>query len=95
MNEKKWSVEIVIDEHDADEGGSKTRAQARLRTRDTHTLVGGVGLARRNPADTEIPEIGGDELATARALADLAHQLIELTAADVEAATHSSVHLTE
>ncbi|EID77877.1 DUF1876 domain-containing protein [Rhodococcus opacus] len=93
MNEKKWSVEIVIDEHDADEGGSKTRAQARLRTRDTHTLVG-VGLARRNPADTEIPEIG-DELATARALADLAHQLIELTAADVEAATHSSVHLTE
>ena len=61
MNEKKWSVEIVIDEHDADEGGSRTRAQARLRTRDTHTLVG-VGLARRNPADTEIPEIG-DELA--------------------------------
>ncbi|RZK82346.1 MAG: DUF1876 domain-containing protein, partial [Rhodococcus sp. (in: high G+C Gram-positive bacteria)] len=46
MNEKKWSVEIVIDEHDADEGGSRTRAQARLRTRDTHTLVG-VGLARR------------------------------------------------
>lgn len=93
MNEKKWSVEIVIDEHDADEGGSRTRAQARLRTRDTHTLVG-VGLARRNPADTEIPEIG-DELATARALADLAHQLIELTAADVEAATHNRVHLTE
>ncbi|MDH6291030.1 DUF1876 domain-containing protein [Rhodococcus sp. NM-2] len=93
MNEKKWSVEIVIDEHDADEGGSRTRAQARLRTRDTHTLVG-VGLARRNPADTEIPEIG-DELATARALADLAHQLIELTASDVEAATHSRVHLTE
>ncbi|MFC0453247.1 DUF1876 domain-containing protein [Rhodococcus jostii] len=93
MNEQTWLVEIVIDEHDSDEGGTRTRAQARLRTRDTRTFVG-TGLARRNPEDTEIPEIG-EELATARALSDLAHQLIEATAADVEAATHSRVHLTE
>ncbi|AOW92647.1 hypothetical protein BFN03_07945 [Rhodococcus sp. WMMA185] len=89
MNEKKWSVDVVIDENEDD---SRTRAQARLRTSDTRTLVG-VGLARRNPDDPEIPEIG-DELATARALADLSHQLVEATASDLEAATHSRVHLT-
>ncbi|GCE43636.1 MULTISPECIES: DUF1876 domain-containing protein [Rhodococcus] len=90
-HEKKWSVDIVIDEHDSEEGGSRTRAEARLRTQDTTSLVG-VGMARRNPHDTEIPEIG-DELATARALADLAHQLIETTVADLEAATRKTVHL--
>lgn len=92
MNEKNWSVEIVIDEYDSDEGRSRTRARARLHTRDTSTLVG-TGLARRNPNDTEVPEIG-DELATARALADLAHQLIEQTVTDLEAVTRSPVHLT-
>ncbi|WP_072691636.1 DUF1876 domain-containing protein [Rhodococcus marinonascens] len=92
MNEKKWSVDIVIEEHDSEEGGSKTRAQARLRTSDTDTLVG-IGRARRNPNDPEIPEVG-DELATARALADLSHQLIEATVSDLEAATHGRVHLT-
>ena len=53
----------------------------------------GVGLARRNPRDSEVPEIG-DELAAARALADLAHQLIEATVADLEAATRERIHLT-
>jgi Domain of unknown function (DUF1876) len=49
-------------------------------------------LARLNPADSDVPEIG-DELATARALADLAHQLIEVTAADIEKVTKESTHL--
>lgn len=35
----------------------------------------------------------GDELAVARALADLAHQLLEATAADIEAITHEPAHL--
>ncbi|BAH48436.1 DUF1876 domain-containing protein [Rhodococcus opacus] len=91
LNETTWLVEVVVDEHDSDEGGSRIRAQARLRTRDTRTFVGS-GLARRNPDDAEISEIG-EVLATARALSDLAHQLIEATAADVETATHSRVHL--
>lgn len=34
----------------------------------------GVGRSRRNPADPSIPQIG-EELATARALHDLAHHL--------------------
>ncbi|MFZ2176373.1 MAG: dsRBD fold-containing protein [Rhodococcus sp. (in: high G+C Gram-positive bacteria)] len=91
MKEKKWTVDIVIDEHESEEHGSRTRAEARLRTHDATTFVG-TGLARRNPKDTEVPEIG-DELAAARALADLSHQLIETTAADLEAVTRETIHL--
>ncbi|EHR50853.1 protein of unknown function (DUF1876) [Saccharomonospora marina XMU15] len=83
----KWKMEIFIDEH-----ADTTRAEARLHTRDG-TQRTGVGLARRNPSDTDVPEIG-DELAVARALADLSHQLIEATAADIEGVTHRPAHLT-
>ncbi|MFM1729456.1 DUF1876 domain-containing protein [Prescottella soli] len=85
METEQWSVDIAIDEHE-----SRTRSTARLHTRDT-TLVG-VGLARRNPVDRNVPGIG-DELATARALTDLAHQLIEATVADIEGVTHTPAHL--
>lgn len=84
--EKKWSVTIDIDEHDG-----RTRAKARLHAEGKPELVG-VGLARLNPTDTDIPAIG-DELATARALADLAHQLIDATAADIEGITHQKTML--
>lgn len=86
MQEKGWSVNIVIDEHEG-----QTRAKAQLHGEDRSDLVG-VGLARLNPADSDVPEIG-DELATARALADLAHQLIEATAADIERATKQPPNL--
>ncbi|MDV8148037.1 MULTISPECIES: DUF1876 domain-containing protein [Arthrobacter] len=86
MQEKNWSVKIVIDEHE-----NQTRATARLRTGNPAELEG-VGLARLNPVDSNVPEIG-DELATARALADLAHQLIEVTAADIEKITKEPAHL--
>ncbi len=36
--------------------------------------LAGVGRARRNPADPSVPKVG-EELATARALHDLAHHL--------------------
>lgn len=74
---KRWTVTIDIDEHDG-----HTRAHARLHTHDSDHLVG-VGLARQNPADRDVPEIG-DELAAARALSDLAHHLLEIASADVE-----------
>jgi len=74
---KKWSVEIHIDEHE-----SHTRAEARLHTADKTHLVG-IGLARLNPADRDVPEIG-DELAASRALSDLAHQLLDAAANDIE-----------
>ncbi|MCG2624285.1 DUF1876 domain-containing protein [Arthrobacter sp. I2-34] len=86
MQEKRWSVEIVIDEHEG-----QTRSEARLQS-GAATKLTGVGLARLNPADSDVPEIG-DELATARALADLAHQLIEATAADIENITRKPPHL--
>jgi hypothetical protein len=83
---KQWHVVINIDEHD-----NRTRAVARLRTRDTDKLVG-VGLARRNPADQNVPEIG-DELAVARALSELSHNLLDAAAADIEQITHQSAQL--
>jgi hypothetical protein len=76
MESKRWTVTITIDEHDG-----HTRALARLRTRDSDRLTG-VGLARLNPAEHEVPEIG-DELAVGRALADLSSRLLTAAAADV------------
>lgn len=85
---KKWSAEIHIDEHE-----SQTRAEVRLHTADKTHLVG-FGLARLNPADRNVPEIG-DELAVSRALADLAHQLLDAAAGDIEGVTRASAQLTK
>jgi hypothetical protein len=83
---KQWRVEIFIDEHE-----QRTRARARLHNPDDTMLVG-VGLARLNPADVHVPEIG-DELAVARALSDRAHQLPGATADDIEAITQHPVRV--
>lgn len=83
---KQWRVDIFIDEHE-----ERTRARARLHNPDDTKLVG-VGLALLNPTDMNVPEIG-DELAAARALSDLAHQLLNATAQDIEAITHSQANL--
>jgi hypothetical protein len=83
---KRWGVEIFIDEH-----GDTTRAEARLRTRD-QTHLTGVGTAKRNPLDVDVPEIG-DELAAARALDQLARKLLRAAAEDIEDVTHEPVHL--
>jgi Domain of unknown function (DUF1876) len=80
---KDWTVAISIDEHEG-----HTRAKARLRWRD-QTAVG-IGLAKLDPADRNVTEIG-DELAVARALADLARQLMAVTAHDIEAVTQQPV----
>ncbi|HET6504906.1 MAG TPA: DUF1876 domain-containing protein [Amycolatopsis sp.] len=86
MHAKSWRVDIVIDEDE-----KRTRAQARLHNPDETVLVG-VGDARLNPRDVNVPEIG-DELAVSRALSDLAHLLLEATAGDIEAITHRKAHL--
>jgi hypothetical protein len=85
---KRWTVDIQIGEH---EDRRLTRAEARLRTGD-RTDLRGVGVARRNPQDPEIPEIG-DELAAARALSDLAQRLREAAAGDIEEIAHEPVNL--
>lgn len=81
ITSQQWSVDIYIDEHD-----NQTRAEARLHTRDK-TDLRGRGLARRNPHDSDVPEIGA-ELAASRALSDLAHHLLDAAVSDVEASTH-------
>lgn len=83
---KKWSVDIVIDEHE-----DRTRARARLHNPDASEVVG-TGFARLNPEDVNVPMIG-DELAVSRALSDLAHRLLDLAADDIEAVTHEPAHL--
>lgn len=87
---KRWTVDIYIDEHEDDR---RTRFEARLHTGDDTHLVG-VGTAKRNPDDREVSEIG-DELATARALSELSHLLLQAAADDVEAITHTPVRLHE
>jgi hypothetical protein len=90
MVAKHWTVDIDLSEKsgpDEFEGGESVRtfAEARLHSGDGRA-VRGWGHARKNPKDPDVPEIG-DELATARALSDLAHHLLELAARDIEAAT--------
>ena len=77
---KQWTVTIDIDEHEG-----HTRAVARLHDRDTERLTG-VGLARLDPADRDVPAIG-DEIAAARALSDLSHRLLQTATEDVEQST--------
>jgi hypothetical protein len=77
---KHWTVDIVLDESPDDR---ITRAEARLHTGDPAD-VRGVGRSWRNPQDPEVPTIG-DELAVARALADLANHLRAAAADEIEA----------
>lgn len=86
MQEKHWKVDIDIDEYE-----DRTRAKARLHNPEDSRLVG-VGTARLNPSDVNVPEIG-DELAVSRALSDLAHRLLDMAAEDIESVTHQEVHL--
>jgi hypothetical protein len=77
-----WTVEIAIDEH---AGEGSTHALARLCTQ-SGTYLRGDGTSWRNPHDAEVPEIG-DELAVARALSDLAHQLLDAAGDGIEQLT--------
>jgi hypothetical protein len=86
MKEKRRHVELTIDED-----GERTRATARPHTADA-TRISGTGTARRNPADRNVPE-NGDELAASRALSDLAHNLLDVAAGDIEELTHKPVEL--
>jgi Domain of unknown function (DUF1876) len=88
MTTKTWTVQIVLGEDD-----DQTRADAVLDL-PGKTELRGHGTSRRNPEDPSVPMIG-DELATARALSDLAHQLLNVCARDIESSTRTpaSLHL--
>ncbi|MEU9122504.1 DUF1876 domain-containing protein [Streptomyces sp. NPDC048506] len=81
---KTWNAEITITETD-----SEVRAEARLRGKEGGQMVG-QGTARCNPADENVPAIG-DELAVARAMSHLSHQLLQRAAHDIEVHTAQPV----
>ncbi|SEO84209.1 DUF1876 domain-containing protein [Trujillonella endophytica] len=81
-----WTVSVEVDEHDG-----RTRAVARLQGRGGNWLAG-IGLARLDPADRDVPEIG-DEIAVARALRDLGNRLLGVATSDVERNTGEPAHL--
>lgn len=80
---KRWRVDVFIGEHEG-----RTVAEAKLVPVGEVTLTGH-GEARLNPSDHDVPEIG-DELAVARSLSDLAHQLLEAAAGDIEQVSRAS-----
>jgi hypothetical protein len=89
MTTKTWTVQVTLDE-----SGDDTMADAALSVENKMELHGH-GMSRRNPSDESEPRIG-DELAAARALSDLAHQLMAAAASDIESKTHvpaRSLHL--
>jgi hypothetical protein len=80
-----WPVEISLRED-----GGRTVAEAQLASGGAGLV--GHGLARRNPDDQEVTQIG-EEIAAARALSDLAHQLLTDAAGQIEGITHKRADL--
>jgi hypothetical protein len=76
MPEQSWRVEISFTE-----GEDRTRADAVLELA-SHKFHG-FGQAKRAPGDPKVPVIGED-LAAARALSDLSHQLFEAAVEKIE-----------
>lgn len=81
-----WNVIVYLDEQE-----NQIKARAKLTTHDTEVV--GEGTARCHPRLRSAPEIG-DELATSRALSDLAHKLFEATIADLDDVMHRPTTVT-
>ncbi|MGH3712860.1 MAG: DUF1876 domain-containing protein [Micromonosporaceae bacterium] len=73
----RWTIDLAFEE-DADH----TTATALVTTPAGQQLRGS-GQARRNPHDRPVPRIG-EEVAGARALSNLAHELLEYAAREIE-----------
>lgn len=87
-----WTVSVhLFDADDIEPGGVLTTAHAVLTT-SSGTSLEGHGVARRNPDDTAVTEIG-EELAAARALRDLADHLLQATSDDISQIEHHPVEL--
>ena len=83
MPEQNWRVYVSFTE-DAD----RTRADATLEL--ASQKFHGFGQAKRAPGDPSVPVIG-EELAAARALSHLAHQLLEAAVDRIESFEGHSV----
>jgi len=87
-----WHVTInLFDTDDLKADGVVTKAHAVLTT-SSGTTLNGYGRARRSPGDPDVPEIG-EELASARALRDVADRLLKATSDDIAELEHHEVHL--
>ena len=72
MSDQMWQVSVAFTETD-----TTTRADAILELNDQR--FHGWGQAKRSPDDPNVPVVG-EELAAARALSDLGHQLLGVAA---------------
>lgn len=77
---KRWEVDVVVAEESEFES-ARTWAEVGLLS-DDGTALRGHGMARKHPQDLDVPEIG-EELAVSRALSDLARQLRQIAAEDI------------
>jgi Rv2632c-like len=77
MTDQSWQVDIAFTEDD-----DRTRADAILELASQR--FHGFGQAKRAPKDPSVPVVGQD-LAAARALSDLSHQLLHAAAERIEA----------
>jgi hypothetical protein len=82
---KRWTIQVSLSEKP-----DKTEAEAVLEADGRH--LAGWGRARRSPGDPNVAQIG-DELATARALNDLSHKLLEEAASAIETFEGHEVHV--
>jgi hypothetical protein len=80
-------LQIHLEERETDTVADVTMTLA------SGTALRGHGVAHRHPRDSDVPEIG-DELATARALSELSHRLVEIAAENIGRIEHRPVHLT-
>ncbi|MFV2198019.1 dsRBD fold-containing protein [Nocardiopsis sp. LOL_012] len=77
---KRWDVDVVVSEESEGEA-ARTWAEVGM-IADDGTALRGHGMARKHPADLDVPEIG-EELAVSRALSDLSRQLRQVAAEDI------------
>jgi hypothetical protein len=81
-----WHIEVEFEEDD-----THTRAALLVRLPDA-TELRARGHAKRNAADEPQPRIG-EEIAAARALSDLVHQLLDKAAEEISEATGKSAYV--
>ena len=83
MPDHNWTVNIAFTE---DEDRTRADAILQLASHKFH----GFGQAKRAPEDPNVPMVG-QELAAARALSDLSHQLLEAAVERIESYEGRSV----
>lgn len=87
MHTATWHVELFLSEE-----GDQTFARAVLHGSSGSVRPIGIGVAHRAPRDRNVPEIG-EEVAAARALHALAHELLTVAGEDIAEIEHHDVHL--